>query len=402
MMCKDSCNNKANTPAVTVDEPIERDQSIEVEIVEGTEAVDEFGEYWDDLFARAIGATPFLTRAWMSTFIEEGRIRGTPLFVLGWRDKKLVALLALEVRRYLKTKVAIPISTGKGFYLGLLLDPHYRSATERLANTIASARVFDVYVSIDLAAEDSTTNDLLDKLSKKGYHIRRISRNPSFGSQLCSSFDEYFKNTASAKSRQNLRRRERRLYEKHDVTVECYASENVTSVILRRIAAIEQRSWLKERGAAVLLQSFHQKLLLQMARAGIGTVWMMTIDGEDAAFEYVLVAHNQLVFGWRAFDLKHESSVSVGQILMMHTIRDACSRGIKSIDIGHGDAHYKRFWARDISSVDRIVAGRGLRGGLTAVTLYFVWRLAMVEWLRTTYRRMRKILRSSKQETAVR
>ena len=178
------------------------------------------------------------------------------------------------------------------------------------------------------------------------------------------------------------------------MTVERYACENVSSEILRRIAAIEQRSWLKERGAAVLIQPFHQKLLLQMARAGIGTVWLMTIDGEDAAYEYVLLAHNQLVFGWRAFDLKHESSVSVGQILMMHVIRDACGRGIKSIDIGHGDAHYKRFWTRDISSVDRIAAARGLRGGLTAATLCIVWRLARVEWLRKIYRRMRKILRS--------
>ena len=399
-MRKKPSHNNSQATAVGAVEPFRQDQSLQVEIAEGADAVAEFGEHWDDLFARAADAPPFLARAWMGTFIEEGRIRGTPLFVLVWHKTKLVALLSLAVRQCLKAKIAMPISTTQGFYLGLLLDPAYKSATEYLANVIASRRIFDVYYSVDLSSEDRATNDLLDRLSKKGHYVRRISRNPSFRSQLCSSFDEYFKKNASAKSRQNLRRRERRLYENHDVKVEHYVPGDVTSEILRRIATVEQQSWLKRRGAAVLSEPFHQKLLLKMALAGFGTVWLMTIDGEDAAYEYVLVAHNRLVFGWRAFDLKHASSMSVGQILMMQAIRDACSSGVKSIDIGHGEANYKRFWARDISSVDRVVAGRGLRGRLIAAAFCIVWRLAKVEWLRSPYRRARKILRGSRRTTA--
>jgi CelD/BcsL family acetyltransferase involved in cellulose biosynthesis len=392
---KPSYNNSRATVA-GADEPVKQNQPLRVEIAEGADVVAEFAEQWDDLFVRATDATPFLARAWIGTYIEEGRAQGAPLFLLVWHETKLVALLPLALRRRFAAKVAMPISTTHGFYLGLLLDAEYRSAVEQLADTIASGRIFDVYYSVDLSSEDRATNDLLDRLSERGHYVRRVSRNPSFRSQLASSFDEYFKKNASSKSRQNLRRRERRLYETHDVKIEHYGPDEVTSETLRRIAAVEQQSWLKRRGAAVLSGSFHQKLLLEMARAGIGTIWLMTIDGADAAYEYVFVAHNRLVFGWRAFDLKYTSSMSVGQILMMQTIRDACAAGIESIDIGHGDAGYKRFWARDISSVNRVVAGRGLRGRLPAVAFCVVWRLAKVEWLRSFYRRTRKILRRSK------
>jgi len=278
-----------------------QDNRINLQILEGTEAVSKYGEQWDDLFARAVDAPAFLSRPWMSTYIEEGFIKGTPLFILAWRGTKLIAMFPLDVRKYLSTKIAMPISTRKGFYLGLLLDPNYRSVIENMADTIKSGKVFDVYYSEDLSSEDVATNDFLDELVKKGYSRRQVFRNPCFYFQLGCSFDEYFQKKASSKSRQNLRRRERRLFESGDIKVEHYAGGEVTPDILVRIAAIEEQSWLKRRGAAVLNRPFYQKLLLKMAQAGFGHVWLMTIDGDDAAFEYVFISHKKLQFGWRAF-----------------------------------------------------------------------------------------------------
>ncbi|MCK4829758.1 GNAT family N-acetyltransferase, partial [bacterium] len=315
-----------------------QNQEVHLQIVEGAEGVSEFGEYWDDLFARAVDAPPFLSRPWVSTFIQERRIKGATLFILAWCGTRLVALFPLAVRKYLTTKIAVPIGTGIPSYLGLLLDPGYRSVTEDIADIITSKRVFDVYYSEDLSSEDLGTNDLLDKLAKKGCPRQQVSRNPCCHVQLGCSFDEYFRNNTSSKSRQNLRRRERRLFENGNVKVEHYVGGEVTPEILLRIAAIEEKSWLKRRGAAVLQQRFYQELLLKMAQAGFGHVWLMTIDGEDAAFEYVYITHNRLQFGFRAFKLKYSSSVSIGQILMMHAIRDACGSGILSMDIGHGEA----------------------------------------------------------------
>ena len=378
-----------------------QDKRINVQIVEGAEAVSEFEEHWDELFARAVDAPPFLSRPWISTYIEEGLIKGTPLFILAWCGTRLVALLPLEVRKCLNAKIAMPISTRKGFYLGILLDPNYRSVVNHMVDTIKSEKVFDVYYSEDLSSEDVATNDFLDGLVRKGYSRRQVFRNPCFHIQLGCSFDEYFRKKASSKSRQNLRRRERRLFENENVEVEHYAGKEVTPEVLLRVAAIEEQSWLKRRGAAVLNRPFYQKLLLKMTQAGIGHVWLMTIDGDDAAFEYVFISHKRLQFGWRAFKLKYSSSVSIGQILMMHTIRDACSNGILSMDIGHGEADYKRFWADDSYKVNRVVAGYGLRGHLIVIYYYITWLFAEIEWFHSSYRRIRKILRGFKEKRRI-
>lgn len=368
-------------------------ERIRLQIIEGSEGISGLDKDWDDLFARALDAPPFLSRPWISTYIEERGIKGVPLFILAWCGTKLVALFPLEVHKCLGVKIARPISNHKGYYLGLLIDPNYQSVIRYLADTIKSRKVFDVYYSDDLSSEDLATNDLMDGLVKKGYSLRQSFRNPCFQIKLGSSFDEYFRKKASSKSRQNLRRRERRLFESSNVKIEHYADGKVTPEVLLRIATVEEQSWLKRRGAAVLQKPFYQKLLLKMARAGIGHVWLMNIDGEDAAFEYVLISHKRLQFGWRAFSLKYTSSVSIGQILMMHTIRDACSNDIKSMDIGHGDADYKRFWAEDSYKVSRVVASCGLMGHLIATYYYLTWRVAEIEWLRSSYRQIRRISR---------
>lgn len=377
-----------------------QNQDVHLQIIEGSEGITEIDEYWDDLFARAVDAPPFLSRPWISTYIEEGRIKGAPLFILAWCGTRLVALFPLEVRKCLNTKIAMPISTLQGYYLGLLLDPNYQSVIEYMADIITSRKVFEVYYSADLSSEDLATNDLLDKLVKKGYSRRQVYRNPCFYFQLGCSFEEYFQKKASSKSRQNLRRREKRLFESSDVKVEHYVAGEVTPEVLLRIAAIEQQSWLKRRGAAILQKPFYQKLLLKMAQAGIGHVWLMTINGDDAAFEYVFISHKRLQFGWRAFKLKYSSSVSIGQILMMHTIRDACSNDILSMDIGHGKADYKSFWAEDSYKVNRVVAGYGIRGYLIATYYYITWRFAEIEWIHSSYRRIRRIFRGFKEKTS--
>jgi CelD/BcsL family acetyltransferase involved in cellulose biosynthesis len=377
----------------------EQHEEVRLQIIETTDGISGFDEQWDDLFARAVDASPFLSRHWMSTYIEEGGTKSTPLFILAWSGNKLVALFVLEVHRRFMTKIATPISSGKGYYLGLLLDPDYRLAVKSIAEMIKSRKIFDLYYSEELSSEDEATNAFLDELVRKGYFRRSVSRNPCFYFELDCSFEEYFKRKASSKSRQNLLRRERRLFESSDVKVEHYTDGQITPEILVRIAEVEKQSWLKKRGAAVLNKPFYQKLLLRMAEVGIGHVWLMTIDGDDAAFEYVFICHKRLQFCWRAFKLKHSSSFSIGQILMMHTIRDACNNGILSIDIGHGEADYKRFWANDSYKVNRVAAGHGIMGRLIVMYYYVIWRFAAIEWLRTNYRRIRRKLMKIQKDT---
>ena len=376
----------------------QQDERISLQIIEGSGVISDLDKDWDDLFARAVDAPPFLSRPWISTYIDEGRIKGIPLFILAWYGTKLVALFPLAVRKCLNVKIAVPIGTGQGSYLGLLLDSDYAFAVETMVDRIVSKKIFDVYCSMDLYSEDMATNGLLDHMVKKDHFCRRVYRNPCPCIRLGCSYEAYLEGTKSAKSRQTLRRKERQLHKKHKVNVEYYEGDEVTSMVFDRIASIQKESWMKRRGAAILELPFYRKLLLAMSHAGIGRVWIMTIDGADAAFVYALVTHKKFYYAWTAFKLGYASSLSIGQFLTNWTIRDACREGILLYDFEHGDAEYKYFWSTDNYSVYRVVAGRGFCGSFVAGVYFVVWRLARIKWLKDYYRRLRRKIRGLKHE----
>jgi coenzyme F420 hydrogenase subunit beta len=377
-------------------------QEMWAQVVQGPEAIKAFAKDWDDLFERSTNAPPYLSRTWVDTFINEGRLRGTPLYVLVWADNKLVGLFPLAVHKFLNLKIAKPIGTGQPTYLGLLLDPDYPSAVEHITQLIASKNIFEVYYSLDLSSEDMATNDLLASLRQKGYFCRQVPRfrNPCHYIQLGCSFDEYLRNNKSPKSRQTIRRKERKLCEHNNVTKEYYSGIEVTTQILRRIALIQQESWMKRRGAAVLGQPFYQKLLMEMAKAGFGRVWLLTINGEDIAFVYALVAHKKLYYAWTGFKLKYATSLSVGLVLTMWTIRKACEDGILSFNFGHGDSEYKRFWANKFHRVNRVIVAQGFEGRVIAIWYFVVWRLATIRWLRSLYRRVKRVMFSFRNDVS--
>lgn len=373
----------------------QQDQKINFKIVQGADGISEFGKHWDDLFARVLDAPPYLSQAWVRTFIREGRTKGVPVFVCAYSDIKLVGLFPLTVYKFLNVKIAVPIGIGEASYLGILLDPDYLSVADCIADIITSKKVFDVYLNPFFSMSDTATNNLLANLTCRGYICRQVLRSPSRYIQLNNSFDEYFCNSMSSRSRHTLRRKERRLSRTSDVGFQYYTGKDVTAEIISRIAKVQEESWMKRRGVAVLGQKFYEKLLMEMAQAGLGCLWLMTINGADAAFQYAYVAHGKLYFRWTAFKLKYES-LSPGQSLMMHIIRDACHNNILSIDFGPGDAEYKRFWCTNHFDVNRAIAGRGPMGWLITICYYYVWRLTKIKYLHSSYRRIRRMFRGFK------
>ena len=378
----------------------QQDQQIDIRIVKGAEGISEFGGHWDDLFARAVDAPPFLSRPWVSTFIREGKINGASLFILAWCGTKLVALFPLVVRERLSMKMAKPIGTGVPSYLGLLLDMDYMGVVKDVADAILVRHIADVICIHDLTSIDRATNALLVELEKRKFSVHRVSRNPCLFVHLGCSFDEYLKTSKTTKQRKKLRKEDRRLSRYGQVKLFRYEAAKISPEILSRIAAVQEQSWMKRRGATLLSDPLYQKLVLEMAEAGFGRVWLMTIDGEDAAFKYAIINHRRLYLQWTAFKLKYASFLSVGKILTLSTIRDACDNGIVSVDFGQGDAPHKRFWANECYSVYRMAAGRGFKGHLMSVSYYVVWLLGKAKWIRLFYRRVRRIMHRLKREVS--
>src|SRR5262245_29003619 len=330
-----------------------------VRVVRGAGAFEQLGPAWDDLMGRARDAVPYLARAWVSPWVESGRARGVPLAIGCWAGDRLVALLALTVRRRFGQRVAEPAATGCPGYYGLLLDPDHPAAVERIAG--ACRAEFSTLEIADLSSLDSATHALLAALSARGFAVARVHRNPCRSIKLGCTFEHYLLETKSKKSRANIRREEKKLREHGRVELAHLRGAEITEDWMRRVAELQQASWMRERGSAVLGEDAYRRVTLSAAHAGLAQLWVVTVDGRDAAFVFGLLVHGRLHYVWTAFRLDYEA-LSIGKVLTSWVIRDACAQGVARFDFGQGDAEYKRFWSTDAHEVSRAAAGRGLLG----------------------------------------
>jgi len=346
---------------------------------------------WDDLFTRDKEAPAFFSRAWTQTFINQKRFKGNPCLIAVWSSSKLVALLPLSVRSICGIRIAKSIGSTEPSYLGLLLDPDYTEAVNVVAEIWNRKKVAHVLCNKYLSSLDKATHKLITELSHRGFAHKSGYKRICHLIQLGCSFDEYLqKKIKKGKRRYKLRYEEKKLFKSGDVKVTRYIGKDITAEIHQRIATIQNESWMKQRDAAVLGQQFYQNLLTNMAEAGLSSVWLMTIDGDDAAFAYTFITHGKLYYHWPAFKLKYESGLSVGQMLLMQIIRDACDEKVLLFDFGIGDAEYKRFWSTDTPYVEWIMAGQGFPGHLAMLCYSAIWWLAKRKLLFSLYSQIQR------------
>jgi len=360
------------------------------EFLQGPENITSLSQAWDDLFARAKDAAPYLSRAWIQTFINHNHFKGKPCLITVWNGRTLVALLPFSIRSFCGIRTGCLIGTKEPSYLGLLLDPKYPEAAAVAAETWVREKVAHAFKNKHLCSVDKATGSFVTELNRRGFVCKQGYERISHYIELGCTFDDYLQKTKTSKRRKKLRYAEKQLYNSGNVAVTRYIGKEITPEIHRRVARIQNESWMKRRGAAVLGQPFYQDLLTNMADNGLSSLWLMTIDGDDAAFAFTFITNGKIYYHWPAFKLKYESKLSIGQMLLMQTIRDACNENIRFFDFGHGDAEYKRFWSNKTQSVHWVVAGRDLPG--YAVILYYriAWWLAGQKKLFQLYNRLKK------------
>lgn len=360
------------------------------ELIQGTENILKLSQAWDNLFSRAENAPVYLSRAWIQTFIDEGHYKGKLCFIAVWRQTELAALLPLDIQNVHGIRIGRLISSEVPSYLGLLLDPEYPLAVSIVAETWIKEKVAHVFHDKFVSSFDKATQSLVTEFNRRGFKSKYGYERICYGIELGCSFDEYFEKYKSAKSRQTIRRKERKLLENKNVKVEYYSGSEINPDVLKRIAQIQEESWLKKRGASILKEPFYEKLLTQMAMSGFGSIWLMTIDGDDAAFVYGSINKGTFDYQWPAFKLKYESEMSVGQILLMQIIREVCEKKIRYFEFGHGEGEYKKFWSNNTHKVLWVIAGRGILGNIAVYGYQIAWRLAGWKLFKSLYKKIRR------------
>ena len=357
----------------------------------GIETYQNLEDEWQKLLYDVPDAPPYLSFHWGHLFIANRRVHGTIHILTARQNDMLVAVLPLSVRNVAWLKIAEPIGTGQAARLGILVHPEHHAVIPALADYILCKKLFDIYYTKDLLSNDYVTGLLLKKLQEKKFCCRFIKRNSCYYIRLDGPFDAYLQNTKSKKRAKQLKYEEKRLNTLFDVSIEYYAGTEITEQVYERIVTIQNESWMKRRGAAVIGQPFQRTLLCKMAQTGFGRLWLMKIDNEDAAFVLALTHVQQFHYYRTAFKLKYESRLSIGKMLTMYVIRQACQMDFKHFDFGQGEGEYKRFWATGHNDVFRVAAGRGVSGRFFVEICSALWKLPKVKFLRILFRTARKL-----------
>jgi CelD/BcsL family acetyltransferase involved in cellulose biosynthesis len=349
---------------------------------------------WCKLFARADYAPYCLSFPWVSTFIETHQFKGRVSILTIRQNGTLLAVLPLMICRIAWLKVAKPIGTGIPGCLGILLDSAHLDVLSQLADFIICNRVFDVYVNDDLSSDDIATQQLLNELHKRGMKSHQVYRNITHYARLNGSFEDYLNQTKSPKSKKKLRWKEKKLYELGQVQIHHYRGTKLTESVLDKALEIQQQSWMVQRGAVFLANPFRRSLILAMAQADLARLWLMTINGDNAAFELAFHNNKRLEFHLRAFKLKFNiKQQSIGDMLTQQVFRDACHEQIKVINFGHSDALWKRFWGTHQHQIWRSATGSRATGRVLVGFYFAIWKIYDVKFIRRLWQRITKLIR---------
>ena len=144
--------------------------------------------------------------------------------------------------------------------------------------------------------------------------------------------------------------------------------------MLEACAEVERRSWLSSsrsgqpRFVSDASRGFWRDLCTeQLGPQGQLDAWLVHFDGQPIAFRFSLTAGSTRFLIANQYDERF-AQYRAGWILYLRDLEDCAARGVTSIDMGEGDAHYKSRWGgeRGARSIDVVVLPPGPAGVLGA------------------------------------
>lgn len=320
-----------------------------IETFTDTTGFDRLAGEWDDLLARAVTPSIFLTHRWqriwwqhlghgdlalISVRTDAGRLVGiAPLLRPGGTSRSLSFIGCVDVSDYLDVIVD-----------AALADDVYAALWDSLTGTAAAQ-----WESLNLCniPERSPTPGRLAALAEASGFSTHISVDdvcPVI--TLPSSWDEYLA-TLDKKQRHELRRKMRRAGE--SAAVRWYVIERGPDLErgIESFIALHQKSTAEKEGFwDEAMKAFFRAMAVEFAAAGWLKLYFIEYDGERAATFLCFDYGNELLIYNSGYDPARFASLSPGIVLTAHMIEHAIQLGRARLDFLRGDEEYKfRFGA---------------------------------------------------------
>lgn len=154
---------------------------------------------------------------------------------------------------------------------------------------------------------------------------------------------EAFLNNRSAKTRQTLRRQDRRLERDHGDGLRLVRFEHAdqSDELARDLETVAVRTYQRGMGVGHRGDAVERALIELGLSRGWLRVWMLYLNGKPAAFWTGTTYAGTFTIGTPGFDPDHGRE-SVGRYTMFRMLEDVFSdERISRLDLGQGDAEYK-------------------------------------------------------------
>lgn len=151
----------------------------------------------------------------------------------------------------------------------------------------------------------------------------------------------------SVKARKEARYEQRRLRRKYDDDVKVLRLEDAEPEVLRaEIERVASKSYQRALGVGASNDDFGRATLTLNREAGRMRVWMLYLRGVPVAFWWGNLYGTNFAIDTPSFDPEYAAD-GVGIFVMHEMLEELCTDpAVETVDFGHGDAEYKKRYAR--------------------------------------------------------
>jgi CelD/BcsL family acetyltransferase involved in cellulose biosynthesis len=297
-----------------------------------------------ELCGNVFGTPEFLSCWWQS--FGDGR----PLRTYAAHDGggRLVGLLPLYEWRRRPLRVLRFLGHGAGDQLGPLVEPAFRPAVGEAVVRLLEQSGVSMLVGEQLPANEGWCALLGGRrIGYEGSPVLRFEQD---------TWDEYVA-ARTANLRQQIRRLERRLAQRHDLRYTSPRTHTELETGLDALFALHRARWSGSATNFGQRESFHRRFATIAHERGWARLWLLELDGRPAAAWYGFRFAGSECYYQMGRDPSCDH-LHVGFVLLVHSLREALADGVAEYRFLRGGEAYKYRFATEDPRLESMVAGR--------------------------------------------
>jgi len=313
----------------------------------------ELGDAWDGLASSAV-ETIFLTREWLTSWLETMAPDAELHVMTAWSGGRLVAALPLcggagDSGRRWRFMGAGSLTPN---HLDIIAEPPFAAAAREgfVEMLLEESGAWDVLEFDKLPADTETAGALHAAFVRAGRATARSVSATCPYIELPPTFDEYLA-TRGRDHRKDLRRKSRRIAERPEghrfAAVETAAAADEAIEALMRFHQSRYEA-MGHPGAFANsdVVRFHRLVVPRLLASGRLRMKTLSVGGRLAAVSYACRAGSDVQLYLTSFD-ESFSSLGPGLLLQLHSVAESILEGARRFDFLEGTEAYKSAWCTD-------------------------------------------------------